>query len=374
MMLLEGIRILDLSQYVLGQYATQIMAEQGADVIRIEQPPRPNMTGQRTNYFREFQNNRNKRSIGVNLKSPEGREVFYRLAKQADVIFEGFRPGVVKRLQVDYDTIRRINPRIVYASLSGYGQDGPYRNLVGHDINYLGVTGFLSLLNDPMPPVNMVGDMAGGSLFSVIGILMALLGRERSGVGQYVDIAMVDGVISMNNWFIRMTDQERDEYRGNPYYYVYPTKDDKHITIGCIEPQFWENLCRALGHEEYIPHQLDMSKRAEIKGAFLKVFRTRTRDEWFELLKQKDICAAPVYSFEEMYKDPQVVSRGMVMDVNDPSAGPAKQLGPGLKFSNAAPREWRAPPRPGENTAAVLTEAGFSPDEISSLRQTGAVS
>ncbi len=372
-MLLEGTRILDLSQYVLGHYATQILAEQGAEVIRVEQPPRPGLTGKRTSYEREFANNRNKKSLGLNLKTPEGREVFYKLARTADVVFEGFRPGVVKRLCVDYDTIKTMNPRIVYASLSGYGQTGAYRDLVGHDINYLAVSGVLSMLPG-MPPLNLLGDMAGGSLFSVVGILMALLARERTGRGQYVDVAMFDGVLSMASWLTRITPQEVDEYQGNVYYNMFQTKDKKSLTIGCIEPHFWENLCRALGHDQFIPYQHDPTRRDEILAAFRKTFSTRTRDEWFEYLKTKDICVGPVLTLDEALTNEHVLSRGMVIEIKDPVEGEHKQIAPALKFSEASPQPWKCPPRPGENTLEIMAALGYTREEIDRLRKTSVVS
>lgn len=373
MTLMNGLRILDLSQYVLGHYATHIMAEQGAEVIKIVQPPRPGLSGMRTSYEREFIINRNKKSLGLNLKTEAGREVFYHLVKTADVVFEGFRPGVVKRLGVDYETLKAINPGIVYASLSGYGQHGTYKDLVGHDLNYVAISGIMSMLPG-MPPLNLLADIAGGSLFSIIGILMALLSRERTGAGQYVDIAMLDGLISMASWFTRVTDLEVAEHKGTPYYNMYQTKDDKYITIGCIEPHFWENLCRAINREDLIPHQLDESRRAEMIGILQEIFLTRTRDEWFDYLIDKDLCVAPVLTLNETFANDHVISRGMIMDVKHPDLGKDKQPGPALKFSNATPQNWQPAPRPGENTDQILVGLDYTPDEIKRLRQIGAVS
>jgi len=373
MMLMEDTKILDLSQYVLGHYATQIMAEQGAEIIKIEQPPRPGLSGMRTSYEREFINNSNKVSLGLNLKTSEGREIFYRLTETAVVVFEGFRPGVVKRLGIDYETLRKLNPTIVYASLSGYGQNGAYRDLVGHDINYVAVSGILSMLPG-MPPLNLLADIAGGSLFSVIGILMALLSRERTGVGQYVDIAMLDGVISMASWFTRITEQEIAEYNGTPYCNMYKTKDNKYITIGCIEPHFWENLCRAVNREDLIPYQLDESRRDEIIGILQDIFRTRTRYEWFDYLIDKDLCVAPVLTPNEMFSNKHVISRGMAIDVENSALGRDKQTGPALKFSNANPQTWQPAPRRGENTNDILTGLNYTTEEIERLHQIGAVS
>jgi len=350
-----------------------ILGELGAEIIKVEQPPRPGLMGKRTSFEREFLVNRNKKSIGLNLKKDEGREVFYRLTRKADVIFEGFRPGVVKRLGVDYETVRKVNPRIVYCSLSGYGQYGPYRDLVGHDINYVAMGGILSLL-EGMPPLNLVGDLAGGSLFSVIGILAALLGCERTGVGQYIDVAILDGVISLASWLTRMSEEELMEYKGTPYYNMYKTKDNKYISIGCIEPHFWENLCRALNRDDLISHQHDENKRTEIFSIFQEIFRTKSRDEWLELLRQRDVCVAPVYTLEEMFSDAHVIRRGMVMDVEHPALGSVKQIGPAIKFSNAPAQIWRSPPKPGEHTDEILTELGYTGDEVSQLRQIGAVS
>jgi Predicted acyl-CoA transferases/carnitine dehydratase len=212
--------------------------------------------------------NRNKRSIGLNLRSEKGRQIFYRLAETTDVIVEGFRPGVVKRLGVDYEEIKTINPRVIYCSLSGYGQDGPYSSLPGHDVNYISIAGALGLLGTsdgpPIVPLNLLADFAGASLHGVIGILSALVARYKTGVGQYVDIAYTDGVMSLLTWFISnyfssgamFKKGETWLHGAYPYYGVYEAKDGKYVSLGCVEPWFWENLCRALGKEEYIPYHV----------------------------------------------------------------------------------------------------------------------
>lgn len=271
---LQGIRVLDLSVYPPGDLCTMMLSDFGADVIKVEAPTR---SGRRTAdealsrpdvdeeiLAAYYGLNRNKRSIILNLKTEEGLKIFYRFAEGADVIFEGFRPGVVKRLKVDYEELKKRNHSLIYCSLSGYGQDGPYKDLPGHDINYMSTAGILALNgrqgDKPIIPLNLVADFAGGSLCGVIGILLALFAREKTGEGQYVDVSMTDGAVSLMAL-------EAAEYfrtgivpsRGSlsvyhsPYYDIYETKDQKLISIGAIEPQFWERLCHVIGRDDLIP-------------------------------------------------------------------------------------------------------------------------
>ena len=387
MMALEDIHILDLSRLVPGPFCTMLLGDLGADVLLIEPPP-DSRAGQAPGVGGEAYNalGRNKRSIVLNLRDDEARQVFYRLAESADVVLEGFRPGVVKRLGVDYETLREKNPRLVYCSLSGYGQTGPYAGLVGHDINYISVGGALGMIGwpdqPPAIPMNVIADFAGGGLHAAYAILAALHARERTGRGQFVDIAMSDGVLYLLTQHIstyfatgRTPEAGRTVLNGSaPNYNVYQCRDGGWISLGSLEPHFWANLCRAMGLEDLIPHQYDGAKRDEIFAHFREQFKTKTRDEWFEILKQTDICAAPVYGLDEALNDPHNQARGMVVEVEHPEAGTVRQVGVGTKLSET-PGAVRSPaPSPGQHTDEVLASLGYDAAASAALRERGAVS
>ena len=403
MLALEGVKILDLSGLVPGALCTMILGDLGAEVIKIEPPtPSPLAGGgpspkgeERRKEAAYFAPNRNKKSMGLNLRSESGRQIFYRLAQQTDVIIEGYRPGVVKRLGVDYDTIKKLNPRIIYCSLSGYGQDGPYCKFPGHDINYISLAGVLGLIGSregpPAIPLNLVADFAGAPLYGAIGILTALIARNKTGKGQYVDISYMDGVISMMTFFTTgyflngvVTKRGETALQGAyPYYGAYETKDGKYITIGCIEPHFWENLSRLLEKEDYIPYHFVLEhffykpqdeKWEEISSYLKRIFLTKTRDEWFELLIQNDIPAGKVYTLDEVFADPQVLHRQMMIEVEHPALGKVKQVGIAPKLSDTPGKVRSLSPLLGEHNDEVLQELGYSQEEIESFRQEGAIS
>ena len=401
MLALEGLKVLDLSNYVPGALCTMILADMGAEVIKIEpaQPfPLENMGysskgKEKRKESAYFALNRNKKSIGLNLRSEEGKQIFYRLAKEADVIIEGYRPGVVKRLAVDYDTINQLNPRIIYCSLSGYGQDGPYRLLSGHDINYISLAGVLGLIGPadgpPSVPLNLIADFAGVSLYGAIGILLAYIAREKTGKGQYIDHTYMEGAIHLMTWFTQRyfldgTVMKRGESWATgvyPYYAVYETKDGKYLSIGCLEPHFWEGLCRFIGREDYIAHgwTMDMTYRkpdekCDEMFTFLKeTFLTKTRDEWFDLLAEKDIPVGKVYSIDEVFADPQVVARKMVIEIDDPELGKIKQIGILPKLSETPGSVRRLPPLHGDHTDEILLGLGYSKVEIAKFREESVV-
>lgn len=400
MLALEGIKILDLAHLPPGALCTMILGDLGADVIKIEAPAGAGGRGAGVNASlsgveRDKQAafdalNRNKRSIGLNLRSEKGRQIFYRLAQTTDVIVEGFRPGVVKRLGVDYEAIKTINPRVIYCSLSGYGQDGPYSSLPGHDVNYISIAGALGLLGTsdgpPIVPLNLLADFAGASLHGVIGILSALVARDKTGVGQYVDIAYTDGVMSLLTWFISnyfssgamFKKGETWLHGAYPYYGVYEAKDGKYVSLGCVEPWFWENLCRALGKEEYIPyhvspehflHKPEGEKWEEISSSLKQVFLTKTRDEWFEFLTKKDVPVGKVYTLDEVFRDPQVLHRQMVVEIEHPTLGKIKQAGIAIKLSETPGKIRRLSPLFGEHTEEILMGLGYTQTQISELHQ-----
>ena len=401
MLALNSLKVLDLSNYVPGALCTMILADMGADVIKIEPAtpfPFENMgySSKGEDKRREsayFALNRNKKSIGLNLRSEAGRQLFHRMAEDADVIIEGYRPGAVKRLGVDYDTIKKINPRIIYCSLSGYGQDGPYRLFSGHDINYISFAGVLGLLGPgegpPSIPLNLIADFAGVSLYGAIGILMAYIARTKTGEGQYIDHSYMEGGIHLMTWFTQKyfydgTVMKRGESWAlgtYPYYAAYETSDGEYITIGCLEPHFWENLCRFLGREDFIAHGWTMEttyqkpngKCDEIFAFLKETFLTKTRDEWFNLLAPRDIPVGKVYSMDEVFADPQVIARKMVIEVEDPTLGKIKQVGILPKLSETPGTVRSLAPLHGEHTDEILSEIGITPKETDKLRQDGVI-
>jgi crotonobetainyl-CoA:carnitine CoA-transferase CaiB-like acyl-CoA transferase len=361
-----------------------LLGDLGADVIVVEEAPGAGRRfdigmSDRAQAFNAL--GRNKRSIGLNLKDERAREVFYRLADSADVVLEGFRPGVVKRLGVDYETISARNPRIIYCSLSGYGQTGPYASLVGHDINYISVAGALGMIGwpgqPPAIPSNIIADFAGGGLYAAFATLAAVIAREKTGRGQHVDMAMSDGVTSLlamsaSQYFSseHVPGPGVEFLNGAiPFNNVYETADGKWLSIGCLEPWFWQELCQALGCEEYIPHQANREKFTEMFDFFGGRFREKTRDEWFEELRQRDICVGPVYGLDEVFEDPHVRARGMVTEVDHPEFGAVRQVGVGPKFSDTPGSVRTTAPRRGEHTDEVLREAGYSEGEIGVLKE-----
>jgi alpha-methylacyl-CoA racemase len=402
MLALEGVKILDLSALVPGAFCTMLLGDLGADVLKVEAPRMKVLGGESSAVPEEEQRkaaayyalDRNKKSIVLNLKSEEGRAVFYRLCQNTDVIVEGFRPGVAGRLKVDYSTISDLNPGIVYCSLSGYGQDGPYRTFPGHDINYIAMAGVLGLIGSaggpPVIPLNLVADFAGAALYGALGISVALVARGTTGKGQYVDVAYMDGAISLMSWFScgyffdgSMLNRGESWLHGAyPYYGVYETKDGKYITIGCLEPHFWENLCRFLGKEGYIPYGFALEhtfrkpqggKWNEIHSWLKQVFLTRTRDEWFELLIRNDVPAGKVNTPDEVFNDPQVLHRQMVIEVDHPTLGKVKQVGVAPRLSGTPGKVRSLSPLPGEQTDEILRELGYKRGEIKRLRREGVV-
>jgi crotonobetainyl-CoA:carnitine CoA-transferase CaiB-like acyl-CoA transferase len=397
---LDGIKILDFSRTEPGSFCSMVLGDLGADVIMIEAPPAagaravgfrqaiPGGTARKHRRYRAV--NRNKRSISLNLKSEKARHIFYRLAEETDVIIEGFRPGVAERLGIDYRTVSRMNPGIVYCSMTGYGQDGPYSNLAGHDLNCIALGGALSLIGGkdgkPVIPLNLIADIGGGAMFAAVGILAALIARQSTGRGQHIDISLTDSVISLlttraAEYFEHGVVPGRGETTlggAYPYYNVYETADGKFIALACIEPWLWEEFCREIGREDFIPfhfqlehmYHLAEGKEWENITSFLKqLFKTRSSDEWFGLFNQKDMPVSRVHSLSEVFVDPQVLHRQMVAELEDPVEGRIKQAGIAIKLSDTPGRIRSLPPTSGEHTEEILTEIGYSQHSIAELRQ-----
>ena len=386
---LSGLKVIDLSRFAPGPFCTGILGDMGADIIKIEEAGKP--TGRRAGKgpvvpaVREFAppdspydpSNRNKRSMGLNLKKDEGREIFYRLAKEADIVVEGFRPGVTDRLGIGYEKLKKINRGIIYCAITGYGQDGPYRFLPGHDVNYISQAGYFSILREPNPPGNLIGDIAGGGMQAVIGILAAVIARQKTGEGQFVDISITDGVVSqlgpyfaaysMNN---KMPDETDMVSTGTvPFYNIYETKDGKKLSLGCSEPWFFVNLCRALDCEDMIPFHGEVGKFDEVTKVFKEKFLAKTRDEWFEILTKSDIAVSKVLGFDELANDPQLKHRNMIVELEHPELGTVKQAGISIKLSDTPGCIKKFAPRRGEDAVDILMGIGYSRDEIEKLEE-----
>lgn len=378
---LEGTKVLDLSRTVPGPYCTMMLADMGAEVIKIEDPGYsmgllPDQEKQSAYDFLS----RNKKSIALNLKTTEARDVMHRLAADADVVIEAFRPGVAARLGVDYTALCRLNPRIVYCSLTGFGQDGPYRDLPGHDPNYISIAGAVGLTGDqegnPVIIRAALGDI-GSALHCVIGILCALMARNTTGKGQYVDISMTDSVLPFLT--VSLLRYFRDGFiprRGWPSLSinVWRTRDGKFVSTGLIEPHFWERFCRALGREDLIPHhRAKGDKLQEVHSAIEEAFLSKTRDEWFQIMKDADTCVTPVLELDEVVQDPQLLSRDMFPEYEHPTEGSVRQMGMPIKLSDT-PAQFRSfAPVLGQHTDEIMRDLGYTETQIDAMRDSGAV-
>ena len=389
MTLLSGIRVLDLSLQLPGPFCTMMMADYGADVVKIDEPnPRVRNpfaaedpgTGPVDRYL-----NRGKRSMTIHLKTEEGKAIFLRLAETADVVVEGFRPGVVRRLGIDYEAVSAVNPRIVFCSISGYGQDGPMRDVPGHDVNYLSYAGVLGLCgrkgDEPTLLPVQLGDVFGGSMMALSGILMALLGRERTGKGGRVDVSMTDGAMASlalpaAAWLGGGAPQVRGSLPLTgmfPCYEVYPCSDGGFLSVGALEAWFWKALTSALGREDLAGKQYATGAEGEsVKEALRAVFRTLPRDEWVKRLAGIDACVSPVLDLPEALHHPNTASRRMVVDVESPLGGTDRQLGMPIKI-DGVPEAPRRAPLLGEHDDEILAGLGYTTARIADLRSKGVI-
>ncbi len=396
---LEGIQVIECNRVPPGSLATVLLADMGADVIRVVEPGGGEAVDEAAASRRRRRRagqwvDRNKRSLSLDLKKPEAQEILQQLAARADVFVEGFRPGVTKRLGADYETLSKLNPPLVYCSLSGFGQDGPYRDFPAHDINYLSLAGVLNQLGqpgaEPTIPLNLVADYAGASMHGALGVMFALFARERTGKGQLVDVAYLDSTISLLSAvpsFMAFFAGGPEPQRGlgtfdgsRPYYTTYTCSDGKQLSIGSTEPHLWHNFCNAVDRPDLKAAELQPGEgirgprpeQVAAKQAVAELMATKDRDTWFDQLTAADVCVGKVYDPHEVFADPQVRHRQMALDL-DIDGTTVLNPGVAIKLSDT-PGDVRFPtPMSGAHTDEILADLGYSDGEVADLRAAGTV-
>jgi len=385
---LDGVRVLDLSRLMPGPLCTMILGDLGADVIKVEQPgigdyarSAPPLIGDTGAAFLML--NRNKRSITLNLKKREAQKVVHELAERSEVFVESYQPGVADRLGVGYSAISRINERVIYCSISGYGQTGPYRDLVGHDLTYTSYSGAIGSTGlkggPPVIPVLQISDLQ-AAIHAAVAILAALYRREKTGKGEFIDISLMDAAVAsmimpLSFYFAGMpTERGRLPLSGAvPFYNVYETADRKFVSIAPLEAKFWVELCKALGLERYQDRQFASEETYEkIRGDLARVFRQKNRDAWVRILNDRGVPCAPVYDIHEIPADPHVRSREMIAEMETQAFGRLRQLATPIRMSGNPLSIRLPPPRLGEHTLQVLQDAGYSAEDVERLASIGA--
>ncbi len=376
---LSGYRIIEIAGIGPGPFSAMMLADMGAEVVRIDRAQ--SVAGRDPAQPSRDVLNRGRRSVGVDLKHPDGVETVLKMVEQADAIIEGFRPGVAERLGIGPEVCLDRNPRLVYGRMTGWGQDGPYAGMSGHDINYIALSGSLSAFgrkgDPPVPPLNLVGDFGGGGMLMAYGIVCGLLETQRSGEGQVIDAAMVDGSALLATFIygMRALGAWQDERGTNIldtgawFYEVYETADGEYVSFGSLEPQFFAELIRLTGlADEGVPQQMDRTTWPAMKDRLAAVIKTRTRDEWCQRMEGTDVCFAPVLGMAEAPSHPHNRHRGTFVDV----AGVA-QPAPAPRFSRTPGGIAMPPPHAGQHTVEVLTDWGFGEADVAKLLETGAI-
>lgn len=375
---LQGIRILDLTRLLPGPLGTMLMADMGAEVIKIEDPNAPDYVrvfppfvgGESVNYLAY---NRSKKSMLLDYKSEEGKTIFLDLVKAADVVIEQFRPNYLEKWGIDYPKARLVNPNIIYVSVTGYGQTGPYAHLAGHDLNYISYAGVLGITGEkdsaPIIPGVQLADIAGGSYMSVIATLAALHARTQTGVGQHVDVSMTDAVmplLSVSYGIYAATNQAPQRGTlplsgGMPNYGIYECKDKKYVALGTLEPKFWGKFCDLTHKPDWKMFMLPQNDEQlqSFKNLIGSLFLEQNQNEWVSFGLQHDLLISPVYGLEDLENDPHLQARKMIIETEHPKAGKLKSIGVPLKFSETEARPAWAAPTLGEDTEDILRELGY---------------
>jgi alpha-methylacyl-CoA racemase len=375
---LSGVKIVELAGIGPGPFAGMLLSDMGADIVRVDRAQQVTGDFSKPNLEPLY---RGRRSVGVDLKNPDGVETVLRLVEQADALIEGFRPGVTERLGLGPDACLARNPRLVYGRMTGWGQDGPMAQAAGHDINYIALAGALAHFgregSKPTPPINLVGDFGGGGMFLAFGVVCGILEARTSGKGQVVDTAMVDGsaILMTMMWGLKKIGFWDETLgtnvldTGAPFYDTYETKDGKYISLGSLEPQFYAELIQRLGLEgEDLPPQMDRSGWPVLRERFTALFKTKTRDEWAKVFEGSDACFAPVLTMSEATTNAHIRARNTIID-----RGGVEQPAPAPRFSRTTPEIERDAPWPGQHTDDALADWGFGADEIAKLRETSAI-
>jgi crotonobetainyl-CoA:carnitine CoA-transferase CaiB-like acyl-CoA transferase len=389
MALLDGLHVLDLSRLLPGPLCTMILGDLGADVLKIEQPGigdyarfAPPLIGDTGSAFLML--NRNKRSITLNLKNDEGKGILHKLVTKADVFVESYQPGVAERLGVGYSAISEVNERIIYCSISGYGQTGPYRDLVGHDLNYASYSGTIGATGlkggPPVIPAVQISDIQ-SAIYAAVAITAALYRRERTGRGEFIDISIMDVAVAsmimpLSYYFAGASTGRGESFLsgGAPFYNVYETKDRKFISIAPLEPKFWDELCSTLGLEQYQDQQIAPDEVSQqIRADLEEKFRQKERDEWVKILNEREVPCAPVYDMSEVPADPQVRARRMIFEIETEEFGKLNQLSTPIRSSENPLMVRSPPPKLGQHTLEILRGLGYSTRDAERLKTEGTI-
>jgi crotonobetainyl-CoA:carnitine CoA-transferase CaiB-like acyl-CoA transferase len=375
---LEGITILDSAHQYPGPYCSMLLGDLGAKIIKIERPGGGDAARRNPGFFRSL--NRNKKSISLDFKKPAAKDILLKLVDTADVFTEGFRPGVVDRLGIGYEDLKKVNPRLIYCSISGYGQTGPYRDMPGHDLNYLSMSGLFDSIRDDqgnhVPPGIAIGDLSSG-MFAVIGIMAALMARAQTGKGQYVDVSMFDGLLSWMSIrfgiFFQTGSYERPYEAG---YGVFKGSDGQPFSLGIAhEDWFWKSLCNATGLTEYegIKGAERIKRRKELQKKMQAVFSQKPAAHWIDALVKADVPIAPIKTPDQVVNDPHVLLREMIKEIKLPSGETNRQIAFPVKFSETPAVIQGPPPELGEHTEEILIGLGYSLEEAARFKDEGAI-
>jgi crotonobetainyl-CoA:carnitine CoA-transferase CaiB-like acyl-CoA transferase len=366
-----------------------MLADMGADVVRLEHPSRPDLlhllppfVGKQSAAYLSL--NRSKRSLALDTGKKEGQQVFFDLVRTADLVVEQFRPGVLDKIGIGYEQANLFNPRIIYVSITGFGQDGPYRKKAGHDINYMALTGLLSQVKkgqEMVLPGFQTADVAGGAYMSVIACMAALWHREKTGKGQKIDVSMMDGILPLltlqlaQYWGSRGNEEFINFLDGSfPFYGVYECADGTYVSLGALEPKFWAGFCHMANKPEWLPLQFPTGEEIrKVREIVASLFKTKSRDEWLELAEVHDVCLSSVHEMEDLERDPQLRARQMIIETEHENELKLKGVGIPIKFSESKPDQPDPAPAVGQDSIEILKEAGYSEERIEELLEKGIV-